>query len=485
MIGILISLASLNARPAQRSVVPALGLLCVLLTAGAAAAQTQPRTAATSIELSNALQATVRLVTPAVVQIFATSYTPGEGVLPHASDLVSTQRASGSGVIVDPNGYIVTNAHVVRGAQRLLVELPTAASGRSILATRSRTVAAQIVGLDLETDLAIVKVDEKNLPTLAFGDSDEVSAGQLVLAFGSPLGLNNSVSLGIVSAVARQLEPESPMIYIQTDASINPGSSGGPLVDVQGRLVGINTLIAGKTGGNEGLGFAAPSNIVRTAYEQIRKNGSVRRGDIGVRPQTVTPTLASGLGLPPDRGVVLADVLPGSPAERAGLRPGDLVLSLDGKSMENGRQLQINLYRRFVGDIIALEVLRDGQLRKVPVTIAERHNSFFGAAPSSDPRENMVPRLGILAVTLEKQIAEIIPVVRVSSGVVVVSTVAGAIDAREGGLAVGDVIYGVNRSRVDGLATLRAALDELKPGAPVVLHLERRGQLMYLVFTAE
>ena len=130
MIGILISLASLNARPAQRSVVPALGLLCVLLTAGAAAAQTQPRTAATSIELSNALQATVRLVTPAVVQIFATSYTPGEGVLPHASDLVSTQRASGSGVIVDPNGYIVTNAHVVRGAQRLLVELPTAASGQ-------------------------------------------------------------------------------------------------------------------------------------------------------------------------------------------------------------------------------------------------------------------------------------------------------------------------------------------------------------------
>ncbi len=484
MNGILISFASLDARrPAHRSVAPVLGVLCVLLTAGAATAQTQPRIAATS-ELSNALQSTVRLVTPAVVQIFTTSYTPSEGVLPHASDLVSTQRASGSGVIVDPTGYIVTNAHVVRGAQRLLVEVPMATSGRSILATRSRTVSGQIVGIDIETDLAIIKVEEKNLPTLAFADSDELSAGQLVLAFGSPLGLNNSVSLGIVSSVARQLEPESPMIYIQTDASINPGSSGGPLVDVLGRLVGINTLIASKTGGNEGLGFAAPSNIVRTAYEQIRKNGRVRRGDIGVRPQTVTPTLAAGLGLPPDRGVVLADVLPGSPGERAGLRPGDLVLSLDGKSMENGRQLQINLYRRFVGDVIALEVLRNGQVLKVPVTIAERHNPFFGAA-ASDPRENMVPRLGILALTLDRKIAEMIPVVRVASGVVVVSTVAGAIDAREGGLAVGDVIYAVNRSHVDGLATLRAALDGLKPGSPVVLHLERRGQLMYLVFTAE
>ena len=480
-----IAVASQHAwRPAQRSVVPALAFLCVLLTATAAAAQAPPRVAATSVELSNALQATARLVTPAVVQIFATSYTPGEGVLPHASDLVSTQRASGSGVIVDPNGYIVTNAHVVRGAQRLIVEVPVATSGRSILATRSRTMSGQIVGLDVETDLAVIKVDEKNLPTLAFADSDELSAGQLVLAFGSPLGLNNSVSLGIVSSVARQLEPESPMIYIQTDASINPGSSGGPLVDVHGRLVGINTLIASKAGGNEGLGFAAPSNIVRTAYEQIRKNGRVRRGDIGVRPQTVTPTLAAGLGLP-DRGVVLADVLPGSPAERAGLRPGDLVLSLDGKPMENGRQLQINLYRRFVGDIVALEVLRGGQVLKVPVTIAERHNPFFGAASSSDPRENMVPRLGILAVTLDRQIAEVIPVVRVTSGVVVISTVVGAIDAREGGLSVGDVIYAVNRSHVDGLATLRAALDGLKPGAPVVLHLERRGQLMYLVFTAE
>ena len=147
----------------------------------------------------------------------------------------------------------------------------------------------RIVGIDLETDLAVIKLDEQNLPAAAFGDSDELKAGQLVLALGSPLGFDNSVSLGVVSAVARQLEPESPMIYVQTDAAINPGSSGGALVDLRGRLVGINTLIASRAGGNEGIGFAAPSNIVRTVYEQIRKTGRVRRGDIGVRAQTVTP----------------------------------------------------------------------------------------------------------------------------------------------------------------------------------------------------
>ena len=358
-------------------------------------------------------------------------------------------------------------------------------TGQSILATRSRTVSGRIVGIDLETDLAVIKVDERNLPALAFGDSDELKAGQVVLAVGSPLGLRNSVSLGVVSAVARQLEPESPMIYVQTDASINPGSSGGPLVDVRGRLVGINTLIVSQAGGHEGLGFAAPSNIVRTVYEQIRKIGRVRRGDIGVRAQTVTPVLAAGLNLARDHGVVLADVLPGSPAARAGLRPGDLVISLDGKPMENGRQLQVSLYRRFVGDVVSLEILRDGQVRHETVAMMERPDPFDGLGASPDPRQNLVPRLGILGVNLTERLAELLPVVRVRSGVVVASTVAGAIDARDGGLAAGDVVYAVNRTPVAGLTELRAALEGLKAGDPVVLQLERRGELMYLAFTYE
>jgi serine protease Do len=275
------------------------------------------------------------------------------------------------------------------------------------------------------------------------------------------------------------------MIYVQTDAPINPGSSGGPLVDTRGRLVGINTLIATRAGGHEGVGFAAPSNIVRTVYEAIKAHGRVRRGDIGIRAQTVTPVLASGLGLSTDRGVVIADVIPGSPAARAGLRPGDFVLSLDGKSMENGRQLQVNLYRRFAGDTVSLEVSRDGHTRKVSVAIAERDDPLAGLTSAIDPRKNLVPRLGILALDLDQRLSQLLPVLRVTSGVVVASTVAGAIDAREGSLLAGDVIFAVNRARVENLNELRTAIDQLSPGAPVVLQLERRGELLYLAFTID
>jgi serine protease Do len=472
-------------RNRQNVIICAVAFVTLALKASAAPGQTPARAAVPSADLSSSLEATARVVGTAVVEIFTTSYAPGEGLVPRTADLVTTQRASGSGVIVDPDGYIVTNAHVVRGAQRLRVELPIPAIGRSILASSSRTVNGRVVGIDLETDLAVIRVDERNLPALAFGDSDDLRAGQIVLALGSPLGLHNSVSLGVVSAIARQLEPESPMIYVQTDASINPGSSGGPLVDLRGRLVGINTLIASRTGGNEGLGFAAPSNIVRTVYEQIRKTGYVRRGEIGIRAQTVTPALASGLGLARSSGVVIADVLPGTPGARVGLRPGDLVLTLDGKSMENGRQLQVSLYRHLPGDVVTLEVLRDGQTLRIPVEMSENRNSLGGLSASIDPRQNLVPRLGILGVNLDQQIAALLPALRARSGVVVASTVAGAIDSRDGGLSAGDVVYAINRRPVAGLAELRAVLDELKTGDPVVLQLERRGELMYLAFTVE
>ena len=249
---------------------------------------------------------------------------------------------------------------------------------------------ARLIGADEETDIAVLKIDVSGLRTLAFGDSDALKAGQVVLAFGSPMGLQNSVSLGIVSAVARQLEPESPMVYIQTDASINTGNSGGPLIDAKGRLVGINTLIVSASGANSGLGFAAPSNIVRAVFEQIKQSGRVRRGEIGVRAQTVTPVLAAGLRLSRDWGAVLADVVPGGPADRAGLAIGDLVLSVDGKPIENGRQLNVTLYRKSVGDVVKLEVLRDEQLRTVSVTIAERPDALSRITALADPRQNVV-----------------------------------------------------------------------------------------------
>jgi serine protease Do len=461
----------------------AVALAILVVTAGAAQAQSKASVGAAD-ELSRSTEAVARLVSPAVVQIFTTSYLPAAGVVPRAADLVTTQRASGSGVIVDPEGYIVTNAHVVSAAQRVSVDIRLPVAGESILSARSRTVNATTIGIDLETDLAVIKVDEPNLATVPFGDSDALRAGQLVLAFGSPLGLDNSVSLGIVSAVARQLEPESPMIYVQTDTAMNPGNSGGPLVDLRGRIVGINTLILSQDGGSEGLGFSAPSNIVRRVYEQIRQFGRVRRGDIGVRAQTVTPTLAQGLALPRERGVVLADVIPGSPADRAGLRIGDMVLSLDGKPMENGRQLQVDLYRHVVGDVVTLEILRDLRADRFQVAVAERRD-LSGLSNAVDAREHAVARLGILGLALTDEIRQMLPALRVRTGVVVASTVAGATDSRDGGFAPGDVIYAINRVPVSGLDELRTVVDKLRIGDPVVVQLQRRGELMYLAFTLE
>ena len=440
---------------------------------------------AAAADLSATVEATTRLANPAVVEIVTTAYRVGDGSVLRAADLVTRQRASGSGVIVDPDGYIVTNAHVVGGAHRLSVELPTPPDGRSILARRSRSVDATVVGLDIETDLAVIKIDERNLPALAFADSDELKQGQVVLALGSPLGLQNSVSLGIVSAVARQLVPESPMIYVQTDASINPGSSGGPLVDLRGRIVGINTLVFTQGGGSDGLGFAAPSNIVRTVYEQIRKNGFVRRGDIGVHAQTITPALVAGLNLPLDHGALLADVFPGSPAASAGLWRGDVVLTIDGKPIENGRQLYVTLYRRLAGEVVILEIIRDGEVRRVPVTMGERDAPLTGPSRPIDPRRNLIPRLDMLGVTVDAELVQRLPWLRARVGVLVVSNVPGAVDAGHDELAPGDVVFGLNRTLVTGLDDLRAALDALKPDEPVVLHVERHGERMYLEITVE
>jgi serine protease Do len=464
----------------KRNVIAAMFALAI-----AAPAWSQPAArTATIVDASAALESAARIAAPSVVSIFTTSFAPGQGRLTRAADLVATERGAGSGVIVDPSGFIITNAHVVNGAHQLSVQLPAPAGGQSILGRRSRTVKGTVIGVDLETDLALIRVEEQGLPAMQFADSDTLRVGQLVLALGNPMGLEGSVSLGVVSAVARQLAADSPMIYVQTDASINPGSSGGALIDTKGRLAGINTLIVSQAGGNEGLGFAAPSNIVKAVYEQLKAHGRVRRGDIGVRAQTITPALASALTLARQEGVILADVLPGSPAQRAGLQAGDVVLALDGKPMENARQLHVGLYRRFVGAVVMLDVLRAEARLSLPVAMTEQPDSW-SSVPVMDPRDHLVPRLGILAVTLDRALAEAVPVVRVRAGVLVASTVAAAIDSRDDGLQEGDVIYAVNRIQVSSLADLRSVLEGMRAGDAVVLHLERNGELRYLAFVIE
>ena len=236
-------------------------------------------------------------------------------------------------MIVDSNGYIMTNAHVVEGAQRIHVALamPSVNFPEQIEPVgKQRIVEAHIVGVHSETDLALLKIDETGLPTLSIGSRRPVHQGELVFALGSPQGLENSVTMGVVSSVGRQADPNRPMVYIQTDAPINPGNSGGPLVDTDGYLVGINTFILSQTGGSEGLGFAIPARIVQFVYERLRKYGHVHRIEIKAGAQTITANLAKGLGLAQNWGVVIDDVVPDGPAEAAGLKIGDIVLRADG-----------------------------------------------------------------------------------------------------------------------------------------------------------
>jgi serine protease Do len=300
------------------------------------------------------------------------------------------------------------------------------------------------------------------------------------MAFGSPLGLNSSVTLGVVSAVARQLEADDPMIYIQTDAPINPGNSGGPLVDMNGHIVGINTLILSQSGGNEGLGFAAPSNIVRNVFEQIRRYKRVRRGEIGVRTQTITPLLAEGMHLSRDSGVILSDVHPDSPAARAGAHIGDIVVSLDGKPMENGRQLQVNLYGRAVGDSVRLEIERGEQTLTLLVPVTEREDDPTRFVPLLTADDPLIARLGILGLTLNSKAASLLQDLRESTGVVVASTTGVGLTGSDVRLKAGDLIHALNGAPIKTVAELRSGVDQLKAGEAAVLQVERDGEFLYV-----
>ena len=267
-------------------------------------------------QISSSLEALAKRVSPSVVQIFSTGYNL-DGDREHTNtDLLSRSSSLGSGLIIASDGWVVTNAHVVQGGRRIRVRLNQGVplSKPQNRSSQSALFDARLVVADRDTDLAVVKIEATGLPTLELADSSNLRQGQLVLAFGSPLGLDNSVSLGIVSSVARQLDPDNPTIYVQTDAAINPGNSGGPLVDTNGRVVGINTLILTQSGGNEGIGLAIPSNVVRSIYHDIRSEGHVHHHQIGVLARTITPALALALGLDRQDGVIIEDVNLDGPA---------------------------------------------------------------------------------------------------------------------------------------------------------------------------
>jgi len=437
-------------------------------------------------QASASLQVLSKRVGPSVVQIFSTGYIPDGDREHRNTDLLSRGLTSGSGIIIASDGWIVTNAHVVQGGRRIRVQLNPEAALSAPQKGRSRRALfdAKLVVADRDTDLALLKIDAADLPTLELSDSNDLKQGQLVLAFGSPLGFDNSVSMGIVSSVARQPDPDSPTIYVQTDAAINPGNSGGPLVDTSGRVVGINTLILTQSGGNEGIGLAIPSNVVRSVYNQVRSEGHVHHHQIGVSARNITPALASGLGLDREDGILIEDVIPDAPAASSGLMPGDIVLSVNEKRVQNIRQFALALYSFAVGEEATLEIQRGKQTIQYQIPVREKQDVQERLADLVTREQAKIPQLGILALTLDGTLVRMLPPLRNRFGVVVAGKETYGAYEGEGPLP-GDVIYSVNGTPVDSVDSLRSALDVLKTADAIVLQAERAGSLHYLVLEAD
>jgi len=383
----------------------AVGLMVLALKVGAVAQVTQERLSIDPLQALNASLAKIAAnVYPAVVHIRVSSY--GSSAVEQEgseekSQKLTKQSSFGSGVIVDSEGYIVTALHLVEGERRIRVELNSPAisnapADQSLDHKRRSSMEAAIVGSFKEADLAVLKIDARDLPTLSFSDSDSLKQGQLVAALGNPEGLRNTLSLGVVSSVAQQIGPNDSMAYIQTDAALAPGSSGGPLIDVQGGMVGINLFNVTDGGREVGLGFAVPSAMVRFAYEQIRQYGCVPRASLAMDIQGVTPTLASALRLSMDSGVIVAGVAPGSPAEKASVRAGDVILTFAGTHVETVPQLTWALLHKRAGQNVVLEIARESSkiVLSVPL-IGEPPDSGDGLT-ASDIEKNALDKLGVV-----------------------------------------------------------------------------------------
>ena len=433
---------------------------------------------------SESIQALTAKVTKSVVQIVARGY--GLTTEKQSSDtaLFEPQEAIGAGVILSADGYIVTNAHVVQGARKIRVRLPGLETPGSDGAEPHGPVSAKLVGVDQQSDLAVLKIDAKDLPALELADSDQLKQGQVVFAFGSPQGLENSVTMGVVSATARQVSDENPTTYIQTDAPINPGNSGGPLVDVDGRVVGIDTFILSESGGSEGLGFAIPSNVVRNIYEQLKTEGHVHRGQIGVYVRTITPDLAEGLKLPRAHGVLLEDVAPGSSADKAGLKIGEIVTTVGGKPVGDVKEFATFLFAYKIGESAPIGLLRDGKDVNVNVTVTERPDDPQRFADMVSGPGNGVERLGIVGITINNELRKLLPDLRIDSGVIVAARTPSSVLLGQGPQP-GDIIHAVNTVPITDIAGLKQALRNLHSGDAIVLQIERDGGLSYLVMEYE
>ena len=382
------------------------------------------------------------------------------------------EHGIGSGVIISPDGYIVTNNHVVDGAVDVRVTLHD-----------RRSFPAKVIGTDTLTDLAVIKIDARNLPTIGWGDSTKLVPGQSVLAIGSPFGyFRFSVTRGIVSALDRPNpysdDARKPGGFIQTDAAINPGNSGGPLVNAHGELVGINTFLISSTGAFAGAGFAIPTQTIHPVVDSLIKNGVVHHGYLGVSLNDVTPDNAKFFNLTSNTGALIAQVTPDSPASRGGLMTGDVVTAVNGQPVEAGSDLQVVVSEKAPGSKIELDVMRNGQSRKVDLTVGEYHKDQQIAAASSE--ESGHARLGIAIADLTPEIRQQLKLPAQVGGVAV-SQVQPASPAEDAGISGGDVILEINRRPVTSADQFRKDVQQLPSGKDLLLLVWANGGSSYRV----
>lgn len=374
------------------------------------------------------------------------------------------RQGLGSGFIIDPSGLILTNNHVVENADKITVRL----SDRKVY-------SAEIVGRDPRTDIAVIRLSEKGvtLPVAPLGDSSKLQVGEWVIAMGSPFGLDNSITAGIVSAKGRWIGAGAYDDFIQTDASINPGNSGGPLINMRGEIVGINTAIFSRSGGNLGIGFAIPINLAKDIVPQLVKKGKVTRGWLGVSIQRITPELAESLRLKEQRGALVAGVEPGSPAEQAGIKTGDVIIEYNGEQVTDSTQLPILVARTEVGKNVKVIVVRDQQPVPISVTVGElKDEQIVAKAPPSG-------KLGLTVQDLTPQTAERMGLKDVKG--VVITAVEPQSPAAEAGLRPGDVVLEANRRPINNAAEFKKFLDTAKAGENLLFLLRRGEANMFLV----
>jgi serine protease Do len=373
----------------------------------------------------------------------------------------------GSGVIVTPDGYILTNNHVVEDARELTVTLPD-----------KREFKGKVVGTDPKTDLAVVKIDSRDLPYVPWGDSGKLRVGDYVLAVGNPFGLNSTVTLGIVSALGRgRMGITQYEDFIQTDAAINPGNSGGALVDTKGELVGINTAIFSRTGGYQGVGFAVPTSMGKPVYESLVKTGKVTRGWLGVSIQDVTQDLAKSFKLKDSKGALVSEVKEDSPADQGGLKPGDVIVSYQGSPVADGVSLQRLVTRTPIGAKAAVAVVRDGREKELTVTIGELPDATRIAKADGGTGEPALA--GVVVQDLDRETARELGLAGKIRGVVVTAVDPDSA-AEQAGLQRGDVIREINRQPVRSVKDFEKLASDVKKGERVLMLINRRGATLFL-----